>query len=185
MKKKVGVGGLESDDIRKISEMLTDDPDVFVEEGMPMEPMGGMEGGDAPPPPMGGAPADDMAPEGDVMPEEEGGQWAIMMHGAENKVWGPYGSREEAVADMKECLQAEHPELVAQADSGTVTGDGFTKMVVPLESSAKEEEAMVGDEIGGEDLPPMGGGEEPLGGAPPPADAAGGVPPTEDMMGGY
>lgn len=178
VKKKHGMESLETSDIRKISEMLTDDPDVFVEEGLPMAPDAEMVGGDVPPPGGEEMPADDMAadmaPEGDMppMPEEGGGQWVIMKHGDENKVWGPYGSREEAIEELKTCVQEEHPELVEQAASGTVTGEGFTKMVVPLESGA--EEMMPGEEeIGGEDLPPMGGETVDAGGPPAEEDTMG------------
>lgn len=188
VKKKHGMESLEKDDIRKISEMLTDDPDVFNEEGMPLTPDNDMVGGDAPPP-MGaedmpaaddGMP-DDMAPEGDMPPmEEEGGQWIIvkmgMGEGEEGEAWGPYGSREEAVQELKSCLEEEGMgELAQQAETGKVTGEGFTKMVMQLQSGA--EEGMPGEEeIGGEDLPPMG--EEPA-----PEMGAGGPPAEEEAMG--
>jgi hypothetical protein len=195
VKKKVGVKESVVDDIRKISEMLTDDPDVFTEEGLSMAPGDDMVGGGTPPPPPGGEGGGmpDMAPEGDMppMPEEEGGQWIIVKMGVEaggeggeaGQAWGPYGSREEAIEELKACLQEEGmTDLMDQAESGKVSGEGFTKMVMALESGDKEE--MPGEEeVGGEDLPPMGdemGGDE-MG---PPADAAGGAPPTEEMGGG-
>lgn len=185
MKKKIGVKESVVDDIRKISEMLTDDPDVFTEEGMPMGgSMGGMKGGDVPPPPpMGGGegmPADDMAPEGEMAPEA---QWVVMMTGEENKVVGPFSSREEALAELQKCHGGEGmPD-----ESGTVTDESGTMAVVELKAPGQ---GMPGEEeVGGEDLPPMGdemGGDE-LGGDEmgSPAAAAGGGPPPAEEMGGY
>lgn len=166
VKKKHGMEGLEADDIRKISEMLTDDPDLFVEEGLPMAPDEEMVGGDAQPPMQGDMPDDgmpaDMAPEGDMPAEEEGVQWVVVKmpmgeEGGEAEACGPYMSREEA----------DH-EVEAKA------GEGAHYVVARLMPAAMPGDEM-GDEVGAEDLPPMGG-EVP---AAPPEEMGGGVPPTE------
>lgn len=160
-KKKNSVKSLEANDIRKISEMLTDDPDVFVEEGMPMGPSDDMAGGDVPPPPAEeGMPAD-MAP--DMGMEEEGVQWVVvkMSMGEEGgeggaEAWGPFMSREEA-----------DEECAAKA------GEGEHCVVAKLMPAAMPGEEDMG--MGGE-MPPMGGEGEP-------ALDAGGPPAEEEDMG--
>lgn len=184
MKKKIGIKS-EVDDIRQISEMLTDDPDVFNEAGMPMGGMpmgGGMETGAMPPPPPPGGeemPTDDMAPEGDMPPEEEAAQWVVMMTGAENKVVGPFGSREEALGELQKCCGGEGmPD-----ESGVMTDENGTKAVVELKAPGQDEGMPGGEDIGGADLPPMGDDMDGGGDEPPAAAPGGGPPQAEDMTG--
>lgn len=166
-KKKHSMKGLEADDIRKISEMLTDDPDVFLEEGVPMGPSDDMAGGDVPPPPAedespvdGGMPAD-MGPGADT---EEECQWVVVKmamgeEGGESEAWGPFMSREEA-----------DQECSAKA------GEGAQCVVAKLTPAMPGEEDMDMD-MGGEveKMASMGGGEDPAMG--------GGAPAEEEMMG--
>ena len=71
-------------------------------------------------------------------------QWVIMCHGMEDgekttEVWGPYPSKDAAVADLRDCIKDEFGDDVLdkvndQLDKGHVEVEGWTKVVVPLKS---------------------------------------------------
>ncbi|MEM3000600.1 MAG: hypothetical protein QXU32_00760 [Nitrososphaerales archaeon] len=76
--------------------------------------------------------------------ESDATQWVIMCHGMKDgekttEVWGPYSSKDAAVADLRNCIRDEFGDDVLdkvedQLDKGHVEVEGWTKVVVPLKS---------------------------------------------------
>ena len=146
-KKQVGPGDVDPD-VRKIAEALED---LDNESGAGMPDFGAMGMDDKPealPMPALGKETG-MAPE---MGAPEGEQWVLMCHGTEEgekltEVWGPYTSKDEAVAALRDCIKTDFGDealagVEGQLENGHVEIEGWTKVVVPLKSpDAGESEA--------------------------------------------